>query len=654
MGDNNSYNAVPPPTQNGLPQNGEGQSTQRPPLFDGNNYNYWKCCMRIYLQSFNLEIWKIVESAYSPPTTPVDEWSNNDKKLMQTNAKAMNALFCDLERNEFNRVSNCKTAHEIWHIQEVTHEGTTRVKESKISVLVHKFELFSMNDGESIKVMYTRFTDITNSLIGIGKTYTSVECVRKILLALNSDWEKKVTAIEEANDLSTLSVEDLIGNLMAYEVNLQERRKEESRKKGIAFKAIEENDESNEDDDLNLMTRAFKNFLKIGNFRNSKDKSEPTCYRCKKPGHIKPNCPLNKSNDKKARFKKALEACWEDDTSSEDEANMCFTVKEVCKTLEYIELLTAFNSVLNKYKEVKKENKSLTQDAHNLQLHNESLIKEVNTFLHIQDDLDNVKKIHKKTIKENEHLKEKNLCLEKEISEVKAKYEEISANVKEFNKGKEKLHDLLKFQNNDKNKFGLGFDENSAKKVSKKSTLEEVFIKKQPSFKNSHNSNKDSVFNKPSQPNKSNHYLNKRISYSKRPNDRFRTQNVSNSRNSYSNGNNLRHYHPYNYSTSYRNNYEYNSSNFYNDYNLHARNAPYAYSNRRYNNHARYHNNDFYRRDNFRYYDSINSSTYKHVNTNSIWIPKDLNIDERKKYIISHLYNWKTNFFGICVPNNNH
>src|SRR5438270_12561482 len=156
------------------------------------------------------------------------------------------------------------------------------------------------------------------------------------------------------------------------------------------------------------MSREFKNFLKNGNFRNSKDKSEPTCYRCKKPGNIKPNCTLNKSNDKKARFKKALEACWKDDTSSEDEANMCFTAKEVCKTPEYIELLKAFNNVLNKYKEVKKENKSLTQDAHNLQLHKESLISEVKSFLHVKDDLDKIKKIHSKTVKENENLKGKN------------------------------------------------------------------------------------------------------------------------------------------------------------------------------------------------------------------------------------------------------
>src|SRR4051812_28628020 len=99
----------------------------------------------------------------------------------------MNALFCVLERNEFNRVSNCKTAHDIWHILEVTHEGTSRVKESKISVLLHKFELFTMNKGESIKDMYTKFTDITNSLIDLGKTYTDEELVRKILLALTSE-----------------------------------------------------------------------------------------------------------------------------------------------------------------------------------------------------------------------------------------------------------------------------------------------------------------------------------------------------------------------------------------------------------------------------------------------------------------------------------
>ena len=61
-----------------------------------------------------------------------------------------------------------------------------------------------MKENETIGEMFTRFTDITNSLIGLGKTYTQVETIRKILRSLTPQWEKKVTAIEEANDLSTL------------------------------------------------------------------------------------------------------------------------------------------------------------------------------------------------------------------------------------------------------------------------------------------------------------------------------------------------------------------------------------------------------------------------------------------------------------------
>ena len=38
----------------------EGQSTTRPPFFDGNDYPYWKTRMRIYLQALDYEIWEVV------------------------------------------------------------------------------------------------------------------------------------------------------------------------------------------------------------------------------------------------------------------------------------------------------------------------------------------------------------------------------------------------------------------------------------------------------------------------------------------------------------------------------------------------------------------------------------------------------------------
>ena len=97
-----------------------------------------------------------------------------------------------------------------------------------------------MKENEKISEMVTNFTDITNSSVALGKEYTQVEKVRKVLRALTSDWEKKTTAIEETNDLSTLSLENLIGNSMAYEV-LEDRKKDgqqlQSKKKVLAFHA---------------------------------------------------------------------------------------------------------------------------------------------------------------------------------------------------------------------------------------------------------------------------------------------------------------------------------------------------------------------------------------------------------------------------------
>ena len=55
---------------------------------------------------------------------PEDEWDDNDLKIMQANAKAINVLYCALDPIEFNRIFTCDTAKEIWDRLEVTYEGT--------------------------------------------------------------------------------------------------------------------------------------------------------------------------------------------------------------------------------------------------------------------------------------------------------------------------------------------------------------------------------------------------------------------------------------------------------------------------------------------------------------------------------------------------
>ena len=75
-------------------------------------------------------------------------------------------------------------AFEIWHTLEITHEGTSKVKDSKINFLMHNFDLFYMKPNETIGDMYTRFIDVVNSLKVLDKYFSKFELFNKILRSL--------------------------------------------------------------------------------------------------------------------------------------------------------------------------------------------------------------------------------------------------------------------------------------------------------------------------------------------------------------------------------------------------------------------------------------------------------------------------------------
>ncbi|GJZ78099.1 retrovirus-related pol polyprotein from transposon TNT 1-94, partial [Tanacetum coccineum] len=54
-------------------------------------------------------------------------------------------------------------------------------------------------------------------LKALDKGYSSKNCVRKFLRALHPKWRAKVTAIEQSKDLTSLSLDELIGNLKVHE-----------------------------------------------------------------------------------------------------------------------------------------------------------------------------------------------------------------------------------------------------------------------------------------------------------------------------------------------------------------------------------------------------------------------------------------------------
>ncbi|GKV53481.1 hypothetical protein SLEP1_g60003 [Rubroshorea leprosula] len=88
--------------------------------------------------------------------------------------------------------------------------------------------------------MYARLNDIVTNLKGLGEVYPPQEVVRKVLRSLPNNWEAKKTTIEEFKDLNTFELEDLIGKLMTYEIEVQVDggvEVVEKKKKDVAFKA---------------------------------------------------------------------------------------------------------------------------------------------------------------------------------------------------------------------------------------------------------------------------------------------------------------------------------------------------------------------------------------------------------------------------------
>jgi hypothetical protein len=70
-----------------------------------------------------------------------------------------------------------------------------------------------MLEDESIQDYHLNILDIGNSIESLGEKISNEKLVRKILRYLPKRFDMKVTAIEEAQDISSLKVDELIGSL---------------------------------------------------------------------------------------------------------------------------------------------------------------------------------------------------------------------------------------------------------------------------------------------------------------------------------------------------------------------------------------------------------------------------------------------------------
>ncbi|GJR28733.1 hypothetical protein Tco_1104965 [Tanacetum coccineum] len=261
----------------------EGQSMQRPPLFESDGFIYWKNRFETYVKSKDLDLWHVITDGDFPPiqnnpetkkdeVVPFHKQNDDLKKKLAKNNEAKMVIYNALPRKEYERIFMCQTAKEIWDTLLITHQGNNQVKANKIDLLVQQYEQFMIPEEESIDNAFAKFNTIITSLKALDEGFSSKNCVRKFLRALHPKWRAKVTAIEESKNLTTLPLDELIGNLKVYEEVIKKDfetvkgKKEQSRSLALKVKK-EVSDEDNsssdsEDEEYAMAVNEFNKFFK--------------------------------------------------------------------------------------------------------------------------------------------------------------------------------------------------------------------------------------------------------------------------------------------------------------------------------------------------------------------------------------------------------
>nr|GEU39139.1 zf-CCHC domain-containing protein/UBN2 domain-containing protein [Tanacetum cinerariifolium] len=308
-----------------------------------------------YVKAKDLDLWHIILNGDFPllaknevtqilEVVPFEELSNDLKKKLAKNKEAKMVLYNAFPKKEYERIFMCKTANDIWQSLLITHQGNCQVKDNKINLLVKQYEQFTILEEESIDSGFAKFNTIITSLKALDEGFSSKNCVRKFLTALHPKWRAKVMMIEESKDLSSLALDELIGNLKVHEVVMENDseiyRGKKERVKSIDLKAKKEssNDETStsrsDDEEYAMDVRNFKKFFRRKgkfvrqpskekkSFRQrdeNKGKSDRKCFRCGDPNYLIDNFPKPSRNKDQKAF---IGGSWSDcENEAEDKTN---------------------------------------------------------------------------------------------------------------------------------------------------------------------------------------------------------------------------------------------------------------------------------------------------------------------------------------------
>ena len=212
-----------------------------------------------------------------------------------------------------------------------------------------------MSNDQSFDEFYAKLNDIVNSAYNLSEIYDQPKIVRKILRSLTEDFRPKVTAITEIKDVDSISIDELVGSLQSYELDLPKIGKSKS----MALKSIDDVDVGGFDYELSTtkiayLAKNFRNFLRNNNRRvrgmniaeprnfkkndptkvnntekprekvgqSSNNSMGPQCFGCQGYDHMKSECPTYlRSKDKSMAITLSDNEVSDDESGSDEDGN---------------------------------------------------------------------------------------------------------------------------------------------------------------------------------------------------------------------------------------------------------------------------------------------------------------------------------------------
>ena len=157
-----------------------------------------------------------------------------------------------------------------------------------------QFENVKMNEEENVARFFLKVAEVVNNMKDLGETIKECAIVQNILRSLPSRFNPKVSAIEETTNWETLTMDQLLGNLTAYEMRLP---KGKSNVMKATFKA--DNCKEEKEDTCSCSNGEEAKFVRILDRGTGKYKGKLPfkCFNYGRVGHYASKCPHKKTKN---------------------------------------------------------------------------------------------------------------------------------------------------------------------------------------------------------------------------------------------------------------------------------------------------------------------------------------------------------------------